>query len=130
MCSCLVIQLQSAEVSRTVTSSFVWSWTISVDVNEGIQDPEIWTQDSSFVTALFTIHAQQTPVHLMWGLLRVCAACPTARLNWSSSSVPPGTTSTIHSPSGPRRIQQSRPTFSVSVKPWLHSHMYIWVPFT
>jgi len=28
-CSCLVLQLQSAEVSRTVTSSFEWSWTIS-----------------------------------------------------------------------------------------------------
>jgi hypothetical protein len=40
----LVLQLQSAEVSRKVTSSFVWSWTISVNVNEGIQDPENWTQ--------------------------------------------------------------------------------------
>jgi hypothetical protein len=38
--SCLVLQLQSAEVSRTVTSGFEWSWTISVNVNEGIQDPE------------------------------------------------------------------------------------------
>jgi len=38
MCSCLVLQWQSAEVSRTVTSSFVWSWTISVE--EGIQDTE------------------------------------------------------------------------------------------
>jgi len=36
----LVLQLQSAEILRTVTSSFVWSWTISVNVNEGIQDPE------------------------------------------------------------------------------------------
>ena len=34
-CSCIVLQLQSAEVSRTVTSSFEWSWTISVNVNEG-----------------------------------------------------------------------------------------------
>ena len=31
--SCLVLQFQSAEVSRTVTSSFEWSWTISVNVN-------------------------------------------------------------------------------------------------
>jgi hypothetical protein len=28
----------------------------------------------------------------MWGLLRVCAACPSPCLNWSSNSVPPGTT--------------------------------------
>ena len=39
MCSCLVPQLQSAEVSRKVTSNFVWSWTTSVNVKEGIQDP-------------------------------------------------------------------------------------------
>jgi len=36
----LVILLQSAEIFRTVTSSFVCNWTISVNVNEGIQDPE------------------------------------------------------------------------------------------
>jgi hypothetical protein len=41
----------------------------------------------------------------MWELLRVCAACPTPGLNWSSSSVPPRTTSTKHSPPGPHRIQ-------------------------
>jgi hypothetical protein len=38
--SCLVLQVQSAEVSRTVTSSFEWSWTISVNVNEVTEDPE------------------------------------------------------------------------------------------
>jgi hypothetical protein len=43
---------------------------------------------------------------LTWGLLRMCAACPTPRLNWRWSSIPPGTTSTIHSPPGLRRIQQ------------------------
>jgi hypothetical protein len=37
---CLVLQLQSAEVSGTVTRSFKRIWTISVNVNEGIQDPE------------------------------------------------------------------------------------------
>jgi hypothetical protein len=37
-----------------------------------------------------------------------CAACPTARLNWSSRSVPPGTLSTIRSPPGPHMIQQFR----------------------
>jgi hypothetical protein len=54
----LVLQLQSAEVSGTVTSSFEWSWTISVNVNEGIQDPQNWTQYSSFVSALFTVYAR------------------------------------------------------------------------
>ena len=93
MCSSLVFLLQAAEVSRTVTSTFVWSWTICVNVNEGTQDPENWTQYSSSVSALFTVYAQQTPVYLTWVLLRVCAACPTPR----SSSVPPGTTSTIRS---------------------------------
>jgi hypothetical protein len=58
MCSCRVLQLQSAEVSPMVTSSFVWSWTLSVNVNEGIQDPENWTQYSSFVSSLFTVYAQ------------------------------------------------------------------------
>jgi hypothetical protein len=58
MCSCLVLQLQSAEVSGTVTSSFVWSCTISFNVSEGVQDPESWTQHSSFVSALFTVYAQ------------------------------------------------------------------------
>ena len=39
--SCLVLQLQSVEVPRTVTSSFVWSWTISINVNEGTKIPRI-----------------------------------------------------------------------------------------
>jgi len=30
---------QKYQVSRTVTSSFVCSWTISVTIDEGIQDP-------------------------------------------------------------------------------------------
>jgi hypothetical protein len=37
----------SLQVSRTVTSSFAWSWTIIV--YEGIQDLGKWTQYSSFV---------------------------------------------------------------------------------
>jgi hypothetical protein len=53
----LVLLIQSAEVYRTVTSSFVWSCTISANVNEGIQDPANWTQYSSFVSALFTVYA-------------------------------------------------------------------------
>ena len=70
------------------------------------QSSLLFYQYSSFVSALFTAYAQWTPVHLKWGLLLVCAACPTHRLNRSSSSVPPGTTPTIRSPPAPRRIQQ------------------------
>jgi hypothetical protein len=44
---------------------------------------------------------------MTWGLLRVCAVCPTARLNWRSSSVPPGKKSTIFSPPGTCRIHLS-----------------------
>jgi len=40
----LLFLLQSAKASWMVTSSFVWSWTIRVNVTEGIQDPENWTQ--------------------------------------------------------------------------------------
>jgi len=56
--SCLMLQLQSAAVSPTVTSSFEWSWTISVNINERMQDPENWTQYSLFVSALFTVYTQ------------------------------------------------------------------------
>jgi len=33
-------------------------WSVSVNVNERIQDPENWTQYSPFVTALFAVYAQ------------------------------------------------------------------------
>jgi hypothetical protein len=74
MSSCHVLQLQSAEVSRKVTNSFVWNWTISAKVNEGIQGPENWTQYSSLVSPLFTVYAQHTQVHLTLGIIaRVCS---------------------------------------------------------
>jgi len=38
--SCLVLELQSAEVCRMVTNSFEGSWTTSVDINDGTKDPE------------------------------------------------------------------------------------------
>ena len=44
--------------------------------NHGSRTPYI-----SLVTALFTVYAQWTPVHLTLGLLWVCAACPTPRFN-------------------------------------------------
>jgi len=41
MCSnCLTLQLQAAEVSRTVTNSLEGRWMISVNVNVGTQDTE------------------------------------------------------------------------------------------
>jgi hypothetical protein len=40
MCSCLVLQLQSAEVSGTVTSSLNKAGLSVFNVNEGIQGPE------------------------------------------------------------------------------------------
>jgi len=104
--SCLVLQVQSAEISWTLTGSFVWSWMSIVNFNEGTQYPESWTQYSSFVSALFPVYAHWTPVHLTWGLSRMRAACPTPCLNWSWSCVPHGATSMICSPPGPCRIQQ------------------------
>jgi hypothetical protein len=68
-------------VSRKVTSSFEWSWTISVNVNEGTHNHDSRTPYISLVTTLFTVYAQWTPVHLTWGLLRACAACLTPHLN-------------------------------------------------
>jgi hypothetical protein len=49
--------------------------------NEETYNHESRTPYISLVTALFTVFAQQGPEHLTWGLLRVCAACPTPRLN-------------------------------------------------
>ena len=90
------------QVSQTVTSVFVWSWAIIV--YEGIQDLEKWTQYSSFVL-VFLCLCLINSVHLTWGLLKVCEACPIPHLNWSSSSVPLGT---IRSPLGPPRIQHQQ----------------------
>ena len=56
VCNSGLVQLQSTEVSRTVTNIFEWNWMITV--NEGTQDPEYWTQYSSFVSALSTVYAQ------------------------------------------------------------------------
>jgi len=104
--SCLVLQCHSAEVSRMVTSSFVWSWVISVNVNEGPKIPRI---------ELNTVHLYQhyslfmhNKLHYIWrGDYCKCVRPAQAPvLTWRSSSVPPGTTFTIRSPPGPRRLQQ------------------------
>jgi hypothetical protein len=80
--------------------------SVSVNVNKGTQDPESWTQYSSLVTALFTV--THSKLQYTWHG-DYCEWVRPAQLPVStqgSSSVPPGTTSTVHSPSGPRRIQQ------------------------
>jgi len=57
------------QVSRTVISIFELSWNISECVNVGTYTSENRTPYLSLVTELFAIYAQQTPVHLVWGLL-------------------------------------------------------------
>jgi hypothetical protein len=51
----------------------------------------------------------KTPVHTTWGLLRVCAACPTVRLNLSSELRPSG-----------YNIQDTFPTCSTQDKTYVH----------
>ena len=45
------------------------------------------------------------PVHWMWGLLRVCAACPTARLNLRFELRPSQNNMHVTFTPEPRRIQ-------------------------
>jgi hypothetical protein len=104
--SCLVLHLQPAEVSRTVTSSFGWSWTISVNVNEETHNHGSRTQYSSFVSALFTVMHNKLQYTWRGDYCERVHPAQLPVLTWRSSSVPPGTTSTIRSPPGPRRLQQ------------------------
>ena len=48
---------------------------------KGPKIPRIELNFTSLVSALFTLYAKLTPVHLTCGLLQACAACPTPRLN-------------------------------------------------
>ena len=57
MCSCLVLQLQSAEYLDQWPAALNEAGLL-VSVNEGTQDPENWTQYGLFVSALFTVYAQ------------------------------------------------------------------------
>ena len=122
--SCLVLQWQSAEVSRTVTSSFEWSQMISVNVNEGT--PRSWEFE------LNTVHLYQHYSLLMHNKLQYtwhgdyCECEGPAKLpilTRSSNSVPHGATSTIRSPSGPCRIQHRKqngtPWFILTPHYWL-----------
>jgi len=103
--SCLVLQLQSAEVSRTVTSSFEWSWTLVLRLMKSPKIPRM---------ELNTFHLYQHYSLFMHNKLQYtwcgyyCECAQPAQLpvlTWSSSFVPPGT-SAIRSPPGPRKIQQ------------------------
>jgi len=53
-----VLELQSAELSRKVTSSFESSWTISERGNEETHNHESRTPYISLVTSLFAVYAQ------------------------------------------------------------------------
>jgi hypothetical protein len=101
---CLVLQLESAEyLERRRAALNEAGRSASVIVNEGTRIPRV---------ELNTFHLYQhysllctTEVHLTWGLLRVCAACQTPRLNlrfelrpyWNNThdTFPTGTTSTV-----------------------------------
>jgi hypothetical protein len=64
----------------------------SVSVN-GNEEPRWWdlsTIQFSCTCNYSLIMHNKTPVHSTWGLLRVCAACPTPRLNLSSELCPSG----------------------------------------
>jgi hypothetical protein len=92
---CHVIQLQPAEVSRKVTSSFQRSWTVNVNANEGIQARSRQLNSVQF-TCNSTMHYPCTvkcsalDVRII-GSVCGLSDCPTVRLNCSWSSVPPGT---------------------------------------
>jgi hypothetical protein len=86
--SCLVLQLQSAEVCRTVTRRFERSGTISECGNEETHYHESRTPYFSLVTVLFTVYAQWPPAHLTWELLRACAASPIPQLNLGFELLP------------------------------------------
>ena len=64
-----------------VTSIFEWSWTINECCNEETHNHDSRIPYLSLVTELCTVYTQSTPLHLTWGLLRVCAEYPTPRLN-------------------------------------------------
>ena len=59
----LVFLLQSAKAHWMVTSSFVRSWKIRVNVTEGIQDPENWTQ--YIIPYLCLIHSSTLDVGII-----------------------------------------------------------------
>ena len=100
----LVHELQSAEVSRTVTTSFVWSWAISANVNEGSKLNSIQFTCISIIHCLCTANSSTLDVGI---IASVCGLPQFPVLTRNSSSVPLGTISTIRSPPGPRRMQQN-----------------------
>ena len=101
-----MLQLQSAEVSRTVTKSFEWSCTIS-ECWWQRRDPQSRELKSVHFTCNSIVHCLRKLQYTWSG--DYCEHVRPAQLpvlTWGSSFVPPRTTSTIRSPPGPRRIQQ------------------------
>jgi len=77
--SCLVLHLQSAEYLERWPATFNEAGrSVGITDNKGTYNPEIElnTVHLRTITALFTVYAQSTPAHLMWGLLQLCASCP------------------------------------------------------
>jgi hypothetical protein len=73
--SCLVFKSQSAEVSRTVTSSFVWSWRSVLTLLKGPKIPRV---DSIQLICISIIHCLCTINSCTFDVgIIVCAACPT-----------------------------------------------------
>ena len=102
----IVIQLQSVVYLEQWPSNREWSWR-SASVN-GIEEPR-WRDLSPIQFSCNCNYSllthNKTPVHSTRGLLRVCAACPTPRLNRVPSPVPLGTISKVRSPLRPCRIK-------------------------
>jgi hypothetical protein len=84
-------------------------WPAALTIRFILRDPRSWELNP--LQSLHQLYSLFVPnkLHFTWRgeLLQVCAACPTPRLNLSSSSVPLGTISKIRSPPGPCRIQQN-----------------------
>jgi len=121
--SCLVLQLQSAEVSRTVTSSFVWSWRSVLILMKGPKIPR---------TELSTVHLYQHYSLFMHNKLQYtwrgdyCECVRPAQLpvlTRSSGSVPPGTISTIRYPPG-TGLSQANSSYNFKQSPFLGLHQW------
>ena len=88
--SCFVLRQQSAVYLELCLSSRVLCWTVS----EYKQKWRIHWWELSFIhfsckcNYSILLH-NKTPIYSAWGLLRVCAACPTPRLNHSYELCPP-----------------------------------------
>ena len=77
-------------VARTCLSCRVLSWkSVSANSNEESTDENCHL----YILVLNAVtpypYTNKTPIYSTWGLLSVCAACPTPRLNQSYELLPP-----------------------------------------